>query len=141
MQVDQTARGVLEVVTGVDERGVAELADGPHMSMADVDLLSPGSQHDLVFRERLVPANVEQQIFAEVRRQLQRHGFRVREGLVIDASIVRAPIQHTTADEQVYFPKPACRARSQGGTGPKRFFRNSSSRRVRDELACCRRRA
>ena len=33
-----------------------------------------------VFRERLVQANVEHQIFAEVQRQLQQHGFRAREG-------------------------------------------------------------
>lgn len=53
-----------------------------------------------LFRERLVKANVEHRIFAEVQLQLQDHGFRAREGQVIDASIVRAPIQHNSADEQ-----------------------------------------
>ncbi|MCY1432927.1 hypothetical protein D9M71_489370 [compost metagenome] len=36
-----------------------------------------------VFRERLVQANVEHQIFAEVQRQLHQHGFRAREGQII----------------------------------------------------------
>ncbi|WP_373878256.1 MULTISPECIES: IS5 family transposase [Azotobacter] len=52
------------------------------------------------FRERLVKANVEHQIFAEVQLQLQAQGFQAREGQIIDASIVRAPTQHNTADEQ-----------------------------------------
>jgi transposase len=52
------------------------------------------------FRERLVQANVEHRIFAEVQRQLQAQGFRAREGQIIDASIVRAPTQHNTAEEQ-----------------------------------------
>lgn len=53
-----------------------------------------------LFRERLVKTNVEHQIFAEVQRQLQAHGFRAREGQIIDASIVRALIQHNTTDER-----------------------------------------
>ena len=53
-----------------------------------------------VFRERLVQANVEHRIFAEVQRQLQERGLRAREGQIIDASIIRAPNQHNTADEQ-----------------------------------------
>lgn len=60
-----------------------------------------------VFRERLVQANVEHQIFAEVQRQLQEHGFRAREGQIIDASIIRAPIQHNTADEQAMVKEQA----------------------------------
>lgn len=60
-----------------------------------------------VFRERLVQANVEHQIFAEVQRQLQEYGFRAREGQIIDASIVRAPTQHNTADEQAVVKEKA----------------------------------
>jgi IS5 family transposase len=52
------------------------------------------------FRERLVQAKVEHLIFDEVQRQLQLNGFNAREGQIIDASIVRAPIQHNTAEEQ-----------------------------------------
>lgn len=52
------------------------------------------------FRERLVQAKVEHLIFDEVQRQLQLNGFNAREGQIIDASIVRAPTQHNTAQEQ-----------------------------------------
>ncbi|AGI26879.1 transposase, IS4 [Pseudomonas sp. ATCC 13867] len=52
------------------------------------------------FRERLVQAKVEHLIFDEVQRQLQLNGFNAREGQIIDASIVRAPTQHNTAEEQ-----------------------------------------
>lgn len=52
------------------------------------------------FRERLVQAKVEHLIFDEVRPQLQLNGFKAREGQIIDASIVRAPTQHNTAEEQ-----------------------------------------
>lgn len=51
------------------------------------------------FRERLVKANVEHQMFAEVQLQLQVQGFQARAGQIIDACIVRAPTQHNTADE------------------------------------------
>ncbi|SFQ54434.1 Transposase and inactivated derivatives, IS5 family [Geopseudomonas sagittaria] len=60
-----------------------------------------------VFRERLVQANVEHQIFAEVQRQLQQHLSRVREGQIIDASTVRVPIQHNTSDEQAVVKEQA----------------------------------
>jgi IS5 family transposase len=52
------------------------------------------------FRERLVQAKVEHLIFGEVQRQLQLNSFNAREGQIIDASIVRAPIQHNTAEQQ-----------------------------------------
>lgn len=35
-----------------------------------------------------------------MQRQLQVNGFNAREGQIIDASIVRAPTQHNTAEEQ-----------------------------------------
>ncbi|WP_328821124.1 transposase [Pseudomonas sp. OF001] len=53
------------------------------------------------FHERLVQANVEHQICAEAQLQLQAQGSQAREGQIIDASIVRTPTQHNTADEQV----------------------------------------
>lgn len=52
------------------------------------------------FREWLVQAKVEHLIFDEVQRQLQLNGFNAREGQIINASIVRAPIQHNTAEQQ-----------------------------------------
>jgi len=39
-------------------------------------------------------------IFEEVQRQLQLHGFSAREGQIINASIVRAPTQHNSTEEQ-----------------------------------------
>ena len=52
------------------------------------------------FRERLIQAKVEHLIFDEVQRQLQLNGFNAREGQIIDASIVRTPVQHNSTDEQ-----------------------------------------
>lgn len=52
------------------------------------------------FRKRLVQAKVEHLIFDEVQRHLQLHGFNAREGQIIDASIMRAPTQHNSVEEQ-----------------------------------------
>lgn len=75
-------------------------------------------------RERLVQAKVEHLIFDEVQRQLQLHGFNAREGQIIDASIVRAPTQHNSAEEQ---------AQVKAGTAPTEW--SQAKRRQKDVQA------
>jgi IS5 family transposase len=52
------------------------------------------------FRERLKDAGAAETIFTAVRRELARHGFIARQGQIVDASLIPAPIQRNSREEQ-----------------------------------------
>jgi len=52
------------------------------------------------FRERPESAGASEAIFEAVGRELSRHGYLARCGQIVDASLISAPVQHNTKDEQ-----------------------------------------
>ena len=61
----------------------------------------PDARTVWVFRERIREAGGAEALFNAVQVQLQRHGYLARGGQIIDASLVRAPIQHVNKEEHV----------------------------------------
>jgi IS5 family transposase len=51
------------------------------------------------FREELAKANVIELLFAQFDQFLQNSGFKAQKGQIVDASIVRVPIQRNSRDE------------------------------------------
>lgn len=69
------------------------------------ELRIPDARTVWLFKQRLAQGGMgARAIFDAVQQQLQAHGFIPRGGQIVDATIVRAPIQHLTKDEkaQVY---------------------------------------
>jgi len=52
------------------------------------------------FRERLVQADAHDLLFTEFNRQIEAAGFVARQGQMVDATLVEAPIQHFTKQEK-----------------------------------------
>jgi IS5 family transposase len=52
------------------------------------------------FRERLQGAGAAETIFAAVGRELARHGYSARRGQIVDASLIPAPIQRHSKEDQ-----------------------------------------
>jgi IS5 family transposase len=52
------------------------------------------------FRERLKDAGAAETIFAAVGRELARHGYLARCGQIVDASLIPAPIQRNSKEDQ-----------------------------------------
>jgi len=59
----------------------------------------PDAKTIWLFRDRLAQAFVGNQIFEQVQRQLQQHGYMARCGQIIDASLVQAPVQRNKREE------------------------------------------
>ncbi|MDR3629954.1 MAG: IS5/IS1182 family transposase, partial [Desulfocapsaceae bacterium] len=51
------------------------------------------------FREDLTKADVVETLFARFETFLHDHGFRAQKGQIVDASIVRVPIQRNNREE------------------------------------------
>jgi len=52
------------------------------------------------FRERLIAAGASEAIFEAVSQELAKQGYLARGGQIVDATLVPAPIQHNTSEEQ-----------------------------------------
>src|SRR5471030_894020 len=59
----------------------------------------PDAKTIWLFRDRLAPAGVGNQIFEQVQQQLQQHGYMARCGQIVDASLVQAPVQRNKREE------------------------------------------
>jgi IS5 family transposase len=69
-------------------------------SLAD-ELSVPDARTIWLFKQRLASSGIgAKAIFEAVQQQLQAHGYLPRGGQIVDATIVRAPIQHLDKDEK-----------------------------------------
>ena len=59
----------------------------------------PDAKTIWLFRDRLAQAGVGNQIFEQVQRQLQQHGYMARCGQIVDASLVQAAVQHNKRED------------------------------------------
>jgi len=65
------------------------------------ELNVPDARTIWLFKQRLVEGGIGARvIFEAVQQQLQAHGYLPRGGQIVDATIVRAPIQHLNKDEK-----------------------------------------
>lgn len=71
------------------------------MRFLDLDLGSkiPDAKTIWLFRERLKNANLVESLFYEFDQCLRSNGFTAKKGQIIDASIVKAPIQRNSKEE------------------------------------------
>jgi transposase, IS5 family len=60
----------------------------------------PDSKTLWLFRERIKTLGLAGDLFAEAKRQIGAKGYIARGGQVIDASLIRAPVQHFTQEEK-----------------------------------------
>ena len=67
----------------------------------------PDARTVWVFRERIREAGGAEALFDAVQVQLQRHGYLARGGQIIDASLVRAPIQHVNKEDKAILSEQA----------------------------------
>ncbi|WP_253694602.1 hypothetical protein [Treponema sp. OMZ 791] len=53
----------------------------------------------MAFKEKLIEARVSKKLFEKFGKELARNNLIGKEGTIIDATIVEAPIQHNSKDE------------------------------------------
>jgi IS5 family transposase len=63
---------------------------------------APDQNSFWLFREALKDLKLTETLFSEFNRQLDRAGLIARKGQLVDASFVKAPIQHNTPDENSF---------------------------------------
>ena len=84
----------------LDRRSFQHFCDAAHLR----DL--PDARTIWLFKQRLVAGGLgAQALFDAVQQQLNAHGYLPRGGQMVDATIVRAPIQHLTAEEKAQVKK------------------------------------
>jgi len=86
----------------------------------------PDAKTIWLFREHLVQHNLIKELFAEFEWQLQGKGLKARKGQIIDASLVDAPRQRNSREEN---------AQIKSGETPKRFKDNPHVKRQKDTEA------
>ncbi|WP_253687772.1 MULTISPECIES: transposase [unclassified Treponema] len=59
----------------------------------------PDSKTIWLFKEKLIEARVSKKLFEKFGKELARNNLIGKEGTIIDATIVEAPIQHNSKDE------------------------------------------
>lgn len=69
----------------------------------------PHAKTNWLFGNRLAQAGVGHQIFEQVQRQLQQHGYMTRCGQIVDASLVQAPVQRNKREEADTVKRARCR--------------------------------
>jgi IS5 family transposase len=65
----------------------------------DMDSRVPDAKTIWLFRERLNRIGLERALFDRFNSILREKGFEARKGQIVDATIVRVPVQHNTPDE------------------------------------------
>lgn len=83
----------------------------------------PDAKTIWLFREQLTEKNLVKKLFGEFDLQLEERGFKARKGQIVDASLVSAPVQRNSREEN---------AQIKEGKTPERFEENPNVGRQKD---------